>query len=187
MMDQEWKAKALDGFLVASARVGDRRAFELLAERWDPRLRAHAWRLLGDRDQADEAVQDSWAEIIRGLDRLREETAFPAWAYRIVSRRCARLIAKGQRRRKLAEVLTAEPTADQPELPDFERLRAAVRGLPPEQRAAIALFYFEDLSIAETAIALDVPEGTVKTRLMHARRKLRTALEGERQCEISTE
>jgi RNA polymerase sigma-70 factor (ECF subfamily) len=187
MTDRERKEKALDGFLVASARVGDRRAFELLAERWDPKLRAHAWRLLGDREQASEAVQDSWAEIIRGLKRLRDDAAFPAWAYRIVSRRCAKLIAKGKQRREIADCLAAESTAGEAELPDFERLRAAVRGLPPEQRAAVALFYFEDLSIAETAIALDVPAGTVKTRLMHARRKLRTALEGDVSCEISTE
>ena len=58
------------------------------------------------------------------------------------------------------------------------RLRTALAGLPPEQRAAVALFHLEDLSVAETAVALNVPEGTVKTRLMHARRKLRTVLEG---------
>ena len=55
----------------------------------------------------------------------------------------------------------------------------ALAALPPDQRAAIALFHLEDLSIAETAIALNVPAGTVKTRLMHARRKLRAALEGD--------
>jgi RNA polymerase sigma-70 factor (ECF subfamily) len=187
MTAREWKERALDGFLVASARVGDRKAFELLAEHWDPKLRAHAWRLLGDPEQAREAVQDSWAEIVRGLKRLRDDAAFPAWAYRIVSRRCAKLIAKAQRRRQLAQALATEPAADETERTGFERLRAAVRALPPEQRAAVALFYFEDLSIADTAIALDVPAGTVKTRLMHARRKLRNALEGDVKCVISTE
>jgi RNA polymerase sigma factor (sigma-70 family) len=187
MTAREWKEKALDGFLVASARVGDRRALEMLAERWDPKLRAHAWRLLGDADQANEAVQDSWVEIVRGLKRLREDAAFPAWAYRIVSRRCTRLIHKAQRGRRLAKALTMEPSPGQAEPTDSEGLRAAVRGLPPEQRAAVALFYFEDLSIADIAIALDVPPGTVKTRLMHARRKLHIALEGDAQCVISTE
>ncbi len=192
MMDRRGKERALDGYLVASARIGDRQAFELLAERWDPKLRAHAWRLLGDHEQAGEAVQDGWAEIIRGIDRLRDDAAFPAWAYRIVSRRCAKLIASGQRRRELAETLAADPTAAEPaaaeaDLLDVDRVRAAVRALPPEQRAAVALFYFEDLSVAETAVALDVPAGTVKTRLMHARRKLRARLEGDSQWKISTE
>jgi RNA polymerase sigma factor (sigma-70 family) len=174
-----WRERALDGFLVASARVGDRRSFELLAERWDPKLRAHAQRLLGDPEQAREAVQDGWAEIVRGLGGLRDDSAFPAWAYRIVSRRCAKLIAAAQRRRHLTEALATEPVDGQAEPTDFERLRAAVRALPPEQRAAVALFYFEDLSIAETAVALDVPAGTVKTRLMHARRKLHITLKGD--------
>ena len=54
-----------------------------------------------------------------------------------------------------------------------------ILALPPAQRAALALFYFEDLSVGEIAIALDVPAGTIKTRLMHARRALRAVLEGE--------
>ncbi len=58
-------------------------------------------------------------------------------------------------------------------------MRRAIKTLPPEQQAAIALFYLEDMSVAEVAVALDVPAGTVKTRLMHARRKLRDALEGD--------
>jgi RNA polymerase sigma-70 factor (ECF subfamily) len=60
-----------------------------------------------------------------------------------------------------------------------DRLRAAVRALPPEQRAAVALYYFDELSVTETAVALDVPAGTVKSRLALARRRLRVVLEGE--------
>jgi len=52
-------------------------------------------------------------------------------------------------------------------------------GRREEQRAAVALFHFEEMSVAEVAVALDVPVGTVKTRLMHARRKLRAVLEGD--------
>lgn len=187
MTGRDWKEKALDGYLVASARIGDRKAFELLAERWDPRLRAHAFRLLGDADQARDAVQDAWTEIVRGLGALREEIAFPAWAYRIVSRRCARTIRRVQRGRAVARELAAEPARAAAGASDFELLRAAIRALPPEQRAAVALFYYEDLTIADISIALDVPAGTVKTRLMHARRKLRSALEGDTRCVTSTE
>jgi RNA polymerase sigma factor (sigma-70 family) len=59
---------------------------------------------------------------------------------------------------------------------DAARLARAMSSLPPDQRAAIALFYLEDLSVAEIAVALDVPSGTVKTRLMRAREKLRRTL-----------
>jgi len=174
-------SRVLDEYLLAAARAGDRRAFDMLARRWQRRLLAHAWRLLGDAEAARDAVQEGWIEIVRGLARLREDRAFPAWAYRIVSRRCARAVAANVRGRRVA----AAPAGDEEEGPvpesgrDHDRLRAAIRALPEEQRAAIALFHFEELSVAEVAVALDVPAGTVKTRLMHARRKLRAALGGD--------
>jgi len=173
------KERALDAFLVASARLGDQRSFAMLVTRWDSRLRAHAWRLLGNEDQARDVVQQSWVDIIRGLGRLQDDAAFPVWAYRIVSRRCAGMIASARQRRRLDAALAAEPPADSNEPQDYATLRAAVRALPPEQRAAVALYHYEEMSVAETAVALDVPAGTVKTRLMHARRKLRAMLEGD--------
>jgi len=174
-------SRLLDEYLLAAARAGDRSAFDALARRWQRKLLAHAWRLLGDSEAARDAVQEGWIEIARGLSRLRDERAFPAWAFRIVSRRCARSIATKVRGREVAAaVIAQEAESEAPESDrDHDRLRAAIRALPEEQRAAIALFHFEELSVAEVAVALDVPAGTVKTRLMHARRKLRAALGGD--------
>jgi RNA polymerase sigma factor (sigma-70 family) len=179
---REARERVLDEYLVASARLGDRNAFALLAERWNRKFLAHGWRLLGDEEAAKDAVQEAWAEIIRGIVKLDDARAFPAWAYRIVSRRCAKLIGGVQRRRQLEEAISAEPPAQHAvagDATDIEKLRAAIRALPPGQRAAVALFHLEEMSIAEVAVALDVPAGTVKTRLMHARRNLRAVLEGE--------
>jgi len=176
------KERALDDYLVASARLGDAKAFGLLAKRWNGRLVAHAWRLLGSHDDAREAVQEAWTEIMRGLAGLHDARAFPAWAYRIVSRRCARQIGQAQARRRLTETIAAQPDlpALEPEAAtDIDRLRAAIRQLPAPQRAAVALFHLEEMSVAEVAVALGVPSGTVKTRLMHARQKLRAVLQGE--------
>lgn len=174
--------RILDEYLVASARTGDRRALGMLAERWQSKLVAHAWRMTGDREAALDAVQSGWVEIVRGLGRLQDERAFVAWAYRIVTRRCARQVRDAIRSRDLGNLLAAER---EPQAPDpgktieSGRLRAAIGRLPPDQRSAIALFYLEEMSVAEVAVALNVPAGTVKTRLLHARRKLREALEGE--------
>jgi RNA polymerase sigma factor (sigma-70 family) len=176
-------ARILDEYLVASAKAGDRKAFAMLAERWHGKLVAHAWRLTGDREAARDAAQAGWVEIVRGLPRLQDERAFPAWAYRIVSRRCARLVGESVRRRQLGEELAGQPEAVEAnagERLDAGRLRGAIAELPPDQRSAIALFYLEDMSVAEVAVALNIPAGTVKTRLMHARRKLRAALEGDK-------
>ena len=177
--------RLVDEYLALAAGAGDRRAFEALARRWHGRLVAHAWRLTGDPELARDAAQAGWIEIVRGLGRLRDARAFPAWAYRIVSRRCARQIAGAARRRALAEAfapdaaLAAAPEPEGGARGDPDRLRLAIRALPAEQRSAVALYHFEEMSVAEVAVALDVPAGTVKTRLMHARRKLRAALEGE--------
>jgi RNA polymerase sigma factor (sigma-70 family) len=178
------KEQLLDEYLVASARVGDRKAFDLLARRWGKKLLAHAWRLTGDVDLAREAAQDGWIEIVRGLGRLQDERAFPAWAYQIVSRRCARQIGRRRRERNLVAAAAIEPVieTESPETADpgaADRLRTALAALPQAQRAAVGLFYLEDMSVAEVAVALNVPAGTVKTRLMHARRSLRAVLEGD--------
>ncbi|NBB53097.1 sigma-70 family RNA polymerase sigma factor [Rhizobium sp. CRIBSB] len=178
--------RVLDEYLVVAAAAGDRRAFEDLARRWHRKLVAHAWRLTGDGEAARDAAQAGWVEIARNIAGLRDEAAFPAWAYRIVSRRCAGLIAARQHERALARAVAAEPepTPEPPDRgathgPQIARLHAAIRDLPPAQRAAIALFHFEEMTVAETAVALDVPAGTIKTRLMHARRALRAVLEGD--------
>ncbi len=178
------REQLLDEYLVASARTGDRKAFNLLARRWQGKLIAHAWRLAGDADLAREAAQEGWIEIVRGLGRLRDERAFPAWAYQIVSRRCARRIGQVRHDRALAAAAAAEPAEVcmppvEGDAPAAARLQAALADLPPEQRATVALFYLEDMGVAEVATALNVPAGTVKTRLMHARRKLRAVLEGD--------
>jgi RNA polymerase sigma-70 factor (ECF subfamily) len=175
-------ARVLDEYLVVSAKGGDRKAFELLVRRWHKKLIAHAWRLTGDVEAARDAAQTGWGEIVRGLHRLEDERAFPAWAYRIVSRACARQVGSVVRQRQLRSCLAAEPLSSdcgEEEWLEADALRAAIGKLPAEQRATIALYHFEELSVAEVAVALHVPVGTVKTRLMHARHKLRAALQGE--------
>lgn len=162
------RERILDAYLVASARLGDGEALGALAQRWNGKLLAHAWRLLRDHEAAKDAVQESWAEMLRGLSRLRDDAAFAAWAYRIVSRRCARHIGRIQGERQLAEEVAAAPVEDRladTSSVDVKSVRAAIRTLPAGQQAAIALFYLEDMSVAEVAVALDVPAGTVKTRL----------------------
>jgi RNA polymerase sigma-70 factor (ECF subfamily) len=180
--------RALDEWLVAQATAGGRGAFDPLVARWHGKFLRHAYRVLGDPDLARDVVQDAWLEILRGLPRLNDGAAFREWAYRIVTRRCAKAIKRAQRQRRLDASIerAAEGDSSRPPSPgstdaalDARALRAALAILPPEQRVAVDLFYLDDMSVSAIAVALDVPAGTVKTRLMHARRKLRQALQGE--------
>ncbi len=177
------KEKALEAYLVASARMGERAAMAHLVRLRGPRLLSHAMRLLGEADGARDVVQDAWIEILRGLGGLRDDAAFLPWALRIVTRRVARVIKRRQKDRKLAGDFAAEAETSTPEAGigalEAVEVRRAISSLPPNQAATIALFYLEDLTVTEVALALDGPVGTIKTRLMHARRKLRNILEGE--------
>jgi RNA polymerase sigma factor (sigma-70 family) len=174
-----------DEFLVAAAVAGDAQAWSRLAVRWQPRLLRHAWRSLGDAERARDMVQEAWIEILRSLARLDDVAAFPAWAFRIVTRRCQREFQRSGRAPIGVDDEVLETGIEVPEhatgefAMELAAVAQAVGGLPPAQRTAIGLFYLEGLSVAEIAIATDVPPGTVKTRLMHARQKVRAKLQGE--------
>lgn len=175
--------KIVESYLVASARLGNQAARSQLVARYQKRFLRHAYRLLGDTELAKDAVQDGWVEIMRGLSKLKDDAAFPAWAFRIVTRRCGRIISERQRTREISTRFAGEPpvkcaTAESLELAaDVAPLRSALAALSPEHRSAVALFYLEEMSVAEVAVALDVPVGTVKSRLLNARAKLRQSFE----------
>ena len=179
------KRNALSAWYVAGVRSGDEGAARGLIDLWGRRLMAHAVRLLGETEGARDAVQDAWIDIFRGLHGLADDDAFLPWALRIVSRKVARLIARRQKDRRLAAAARIEPIeafsppSDMASREEAQQVRRALGTLSADHRATVALFYLEDLTVPEVAEALGVPVGTVKTRLMHARRRLRAELEGD--------
>jgi RNA polymerase sigma-70 factor (ECF subfamily) len=177
--DRPGKDRLLEEYLVLCAQGGSRTALDALVRRFHRRFVGHAWRMLGCRELAEEAVQSAWIEILTGLKGLREERLFVPWCFRIVTRQAGRRIGRIVAERAATDDLVHQaPTAQTPEEPASPGFSRALAQLPPPQRAAIALHYYEGLSIAEIAVALDVPAGTVKTRLLHARLRLKAALEG---------
>ena len=181
--NRQHKIRALETLLVLDAKAGSKAAFDRLAALRGDRLVAHAARLSADRDAAHDIAQEAWVQITRGLPALKDDTAFLPWALCIVSRQVAAHIKTRQKHRKLAEAYVPEaetvitPSCDRKL--DADTVRSALKHLTPAQYATIALFYLEDMSIAEVARATDVPVGTVKTRLMSARSTLKTFLEGD--------
>jgi RNA polymerase sigma-70 factor (ECF subfamily) len=174
------REKVVDEMLVLAAQAGQVEAFERLAVRWHPRLLRHARRLTGDAEGAREAVQEAWLAVARGLRRLDDPARFASWVFRIVGRRCFDWIAGRSRERRRAADLdeaAGAPAGPGADPDDIVRVREALRRLAPEPRALLALFYAEGLSIAEIAGTLGIPAGTVKSRLYHARERLRAVLE----------
>ncbi len=175
----------VDAYLVACAALGERAAQEQLVERYHHRFLRHACRLLGNVEQAKDVVQEGWIDILRGLPKLNDENAFAAWSFRIITRKCFGHISTRRKRAQTLRTMECEPAPANNAEAEFElaaerrSLQAALAELSPEHQAAIALFYLEEMSVAETAVALDIPVGTVKSRLLNARKKLRAVLEGE--------
>ncbi|QYJ08081.1 RNA polymerase sigma factor [Qipengyuania flava] len=167
-----------DELLVTLVQTGDRRAAQRLAVRWQPRLARTARRLLGDDEAALSAVQEAWLSILRGVRSLRDPSRFAPWAFGILRRRCADHIRSAQAVRARTGESESEPAL--PATSDEKvAIAQAFSALPPDQRLAAQLFFVEGLTLAEIAEAQDVPLGTAKTRLFHARRKLKAALTGD--------
>jgi len=174
------KSQIYEEFLVASARLGDQKSLESLIKYRSPKLFSHACGLMGNRDEAADIVQEVWLEITRGLPNLKEPRAFSAWAYRITSRRCAKAIDRNIKHRKIAAVQADMPMPPPGDISDLQAIRSAIGRLPAGQASAIRLFYLEEFSVRQVAVALDIPVGTVKSRLMHARNTLKSILEGDK-------
>ncbi len=173
-----------DELLVIQCREGNDEALETLIARWQPRLGRFAWRFTGEREAARDVVQDAWLAIVRGIRRLDDPARFRAWAYRIVSNKCADWIRRrGVRRSATRDMGNAAGPSSVEYVNVTEsngetaRLREALKELPDQQRAILSLHYLDGMGLAEIAEAIDVPVGTVKSRLYHARNRLKETLE----------
>ena len=177
--------RVFDEYLVLRAQAGDRTAAERLAVRWRPRLLRTA-RRLADKNAAEDIVQDTWLGLAKALPSLRDPSRFPAFAFRILHRRCAEHIAtKSVQQGRSAEGadelenVAAAPAADRGSAFSRTAINAAFASLSADQRTAATLFFGEGLSLQEISAVTGAPIGTVKSRLFHARQKLKTMLEGD--------
>jgi RNA polymerase sigma-70 factor, ECF subfamily len=174
--------RILDDYLAHLAQGGSRDAIDLLARRWTPRLIRYATNKTGAADLALDIVQETWVGVIRGLKHFNNEGSFAAWIYGIAHRKCVDAIRGAQKNRRLetaalvdAEASVAEARAGSPVF-ETAGLAHALGQLSAEHRDVVTLFYGEGLGVAEIAIVLSVPVGTVKSRLHHARQFLKNLL-----------
>ena len=167
-----------DELLVVLVQAGDRRAGERLAARWQPRLLRAARRILRSEDRARDAVQDAWASIFRSVARLNDPAAFPAWAFGILNRRCVDRIRGDSRRAETPVDMEQVPVPTSAGAEGLDLVRA-LAALDHDHRTAAVLHFCEGLTLTEVATAVGVPVGTAKSRIFHARRRLKAALTGD--------
>jgi RNA polymerase sigma-70 factor (ECF subfamily) len=169
--------------LLRRCRAGESRFYEPLVRAYEGRALRAALSLLGDADDARDAVQDAFVRAYQALGRFDVERPFAPWFFRILRNTCRDRLRR-QRPRFELSALERTLAADAGSGPERHHERSAARMLlwrgleriGAEHREALVLKEIDGLSYAELAEILEIPEGTVASRLYHARRALRDAL-----------
>ncbi len=178
--------------LVRSARGGDEGAFAELLERHQSRIYNHALRMMGNAQDAEEVLQDTFVQVFRNLDRFEERSRFSTWIYRIATNESLMRLRKAHRKREVffedhlgqdtewyGEEIQAFTRSVVDEVQDrqfIERLKKLLEELPEEYRVVFTMRDIDGLSNAEVAEVLDLSIPAVKSRLHRSRLYLRDRL-----------
>jgi len=172
----------MDTDLVTRAQGGDEGAFASLAVAIGDRLHGVAFRILRDTDLAEDATQQALLNVWQDLPQLRDPARFDAWSYRLLVRAC---YAEGRKTRRWTPNLRLLP-ADEPKGADGidlvahrDQLERGFRRLSIDHRAVVVLHHYLDMPLDQVAETLGIPAGTVRSRLHHAMRGLRAALDAD--------
>jgi RNA polymerase sigma-70 factor, ECF subfamily len=167
-------------------RDGDACALEQMVNTHQDRVYRLAYSILDDPSEAEDVVQETFLAALRSLDSFQEKAAFSTWLSAIAINLSRTRLKRRQARTHLTEMLQALWPWHQPEPPSLEQTAIqnesdsavwrAIRSLDEKQRLAVILRYYHEYPVAEIAVLLQIPEGTVHSRLNKARETLRQAL-----------
>ena len=172
----------MDHDLVELAQHGDREAFAILARTHGDRLMAIAQRILRDVGRAEDAVQQALVIAWRELPNLRDPDRFDAWLQRLLVNASYAEARRSRDWNAHVRLLPVEGPAGVDEsisIDDRDRIDRGFRRLPPDQRAILVFTHYLAMTPTEIAVRLDIPVGTVRSRLHYAHRAMRAAIEAD--------
>ena len=196
MATEETKNSGIDSAVINAALTGDEAAYKKITDRYRGPLFHLMYKMVHNREEAEDLVQEAFIKAFRALDTFNEEFAFSTWLYKIAVNNCIDFLRKkrlqtysydkpisakdGELHREYAdkdvstdkEILSTEKTAI---------INTAIDELPEKYRTAIVLRHQEELAYEEIAEMLDIPLGTVKARIFRAREMLKRKLKGKLQ------
>lgn len=180
-MKEQGDTQAEDRDLLAAFAAGDRGALGALASRHERALLGLALGLLASRELAEEAVQDAWVRVVRGAGQFKGNAGVRTWLYRIVINRCRDI---SRRERSHRARLNGRRPAGREDAPGADAdarsaLRRAVDELCPAEREAVLLCHHADLTHAQAAEILQLPLGTLKSRVRAGLARLEQRLREE--------
>ena len=174
------ETRARDGWIVLRCQSGDSRAFDDLVRMMERPLLYYATKLVGSPAHALDVLQETWLLAFRGIRRLKDPESLRPWLYRLAHGVAVDRIRRNVARERAEEAhLDGVPDSVEPAFSasDGAAIHRALDELEPAHREVLVLHFLEDLTVAEIAGIVKRPEGTVKSRLFHARRAMRALLE----------
>lgn len=167
-----------DSRAIRECQNGETSAFRILVERYQKQAVGHAVAILSNREDALDAVQEAFIDAFKAIGSFDRARAFYPWFYVLLRNRCYKMRT---RNRETESIEDTEILAPQSGLPREERsaLERAFVSLPREDRELLTLKYLDGLSYQELAEHLQIPKGTVMSRLFHVRKQLQRKLTGQ--------
>jgi len=164
-----------DAEAIKRCQQGDREVFRHLVERYQKRAVAHAMAILFNRDDAEDAVQEAFIDAFKAIGTFDTSRMFYPWFYVLLRNRCYKMTAGRRPTESLDEALLLDSQRGVTEDTRLA-LEKALHSLTREEREIVCLKYFSGLSYDDLATHLQVPRGTVMSRLFNARRRLKGKL-----------
>lgn len=182
-----------DADLVARAREGDTHAFDLLVEKYTPKLYGLVYHMTSNHEDTNDVLQDVFAKAYRALKRFRGKSSFYTWIYSIATNMTLNFLKKRNRRRAMSlddvdlaiendqdfiEATSKSDPVREANISELqERLNMAMQELSDDHRAVVTMFDIQGMPHAEISRILGVSEGTIRSRLFYAHRQLQTYLD----------
>jgi RNA polymerase sigma factor (sigma-70 family) len=168
--------------LVVRCQLGDRQALDELVRLWQPRLLYYIRRLLAADQDVQQVMQDVWLKVFNRVGSLRDPQRLAPWLYSLARYTAIDHLRDSVSRRQLLSPLPVDPVdgawvTTQSQFDDAERVHCALSRLSLVDGEVLTLYFLDDLSVSGVAEVLNIPPGTVKSRLFHARRALAAALD----------
>jgi RNA polymerase sigma-70 factor (ECF subfamily) len=171
--------RAWDEWIALRCQAGEADAFEDLVHAMERPLLYYSAKLLGSEERAIDALQDVWIQVFRGIRRLHEPAKLRPWLYRIAHGIAVDRIRRDRSRQRVEGaqsedfVVSADPGFDSE---DAAAIHQALDQIDLRHREVLVLHFIEDFSVAEIAAAIGCPEGTVKSRIYHAKKAMKEIL-----------
>ena len=173
----------MEELLVFKSKNGNEKAFEALFRIWNPKVFGFAYQFTHDKEAAREITQETWLGVIKNFKKLKQESLFPIWIYRITQKKAADWMRQKYKHKHEEEeklevqqttIIPAETVESHENI--LTHIRSEIAKMSANDRVILTLFYLENYDMEEISVILEIPKGTVKSRLHFAREKLKEVI-----------